>query len=75
MEGSSARSNPWPATTDALPIVSTTGQGSASGDIPAVQTLGAFGQTMLAAVGVQPSVITQEITSGSVVTGALTSVT
>jgi hypothetical protein len=56
-----------------LPIVSKTGQGSTSGDIPAVQTLGAFGQTMLAAVGVQPSVITQEISSGSVVAAALTS--
>ena len=54
-----------------LPIVSATGLGSASGDIPAVQTLGAYGQTMLAAVGVQPSVITQQITSGSVVPAAL----
>ncbi len=55
----------------ALPIAAKTGLGSASGDIPAVQTLGAFGQTMLAAVGVQPSVIAQEITTGQVVAAAL----
>jgi hypothetical protein len=55
----------------ALPIVSKTGLGSASGDIPAVQTLGAFGQTMLAAVGVQPSVISQQISAGTVVSAAL----
>jgi hypothetical protein len=54
-----------------LPIVAKTGVGSASGDISAVDTLGAFGQTMLAAVGVQPSVIAQEITTGQVVSGAL----
>jgi Protein of unknown function (DUF1501) len=55
----------------ALPITSATGQGSASGDIPALQTLGSFGQTMLAAVGVQPSVISEQITTGKVVAGAL----
>jgi hypothetical protein len=55
----------------ALPIVSKTGLGSASGDVPAVQTLGAFGQTMLAAVGVAPAVIAQEITLGQVVPAAL----
>jgi hypothetical protein len=55
----------------ALPIVSKTGQGSTSGDIPAVQTLGAFGQTMLAAVGVQPGAISQQISAGTVVSAAL----
>ncbi len=55
----------------ALPIVSKTGQGSASGDIAAVETLGAFGQTMLAAAGVQPAVIAQQITTGAIVSGAL----
>ncbi len=55
----------------ALPIVSKTGQGSAGGDVPALQTLGAFGQTMLAAVGVSPTVIAQEVTAGQVIAGAL----
>jgi hypothetical protein len=59
----------------ALPIVSKTGAGSASGDVPAVQTLGSFGQTMMAAVGVQSSVISQEITQGTVITGALAAAT
>jgi hypothetical protein len=54
-----------------LPITSATGQGSASGDIPALQTLGSFGQTMLSAVGVDSSVISQQITMGKVVSGAL----
>ncbi len=55
----------------ALPIVSKTGQGSAGGDVAAAQTLGSFGQTMLAAVGIQPSVISQQITSGQVIPAAL----
>ena len=55
----------------ALPIASKTGQGSAGGDIPATETLGAFGKTMLAAVGVPPAVISQQITLGQVVPAAL----
>ena len=37
----------------ALPIDSKTGLASTSGDVSALDTLGAFGQTMLAAVGVE----------------------
>ena len=41
----------------ALPVDSKTGAGSSSGDIKAVDTLAAFGQTMLAAIGADPTVI------------------
>jgi hypothetical protein len=55
----------------ALPIDSASAKGSASGDVKAVDTLGAFGQTLLAAVGVDPTTIATQITSGKVITGAL----
>jgi hypothetical protein len=48
-------------------IDSTTGASSASGDISALATLGAFAQTLLAAVGGDPTMIG----AGKVVTGAL----
>ncbi len=57
-----------------LPLVSATGAGSASGDVKAVDTLAAYGQTMLAAVGAAPSVvssITSPAGSGTVINGAL----
>ena len=41
----------------ALPVDSMTGAASASGDILAVDTLASFGQTMLASIGADPSVI------------------
>jgi hypothetical protein len=55
----------------ALPIDSKTGLGTASGDVPAVKTLASFGQTMLAAVGVAPSVISSQISAGQVIAPAL----
>jgi hypothetical protein len=55
----------------ALPIDSKTGKGTPSGDITALSTLGSFGQSMLAAVGVEPSVIASEITQGQVIAPAL----
>ena len=55
----------------ALPIDSKTGNGTLTGDVPAVQTLASFGRTMLAAVGVDGAVIGTQITSGQVITGAL----
>jgi len=58
----------------ALPIDSSSGAGTSGGDVKAVDTLAAYGQTMLAAVGADPSVI-GSITSpggtGKVITGAL----
>jgi hypothetical protein len=57
----------------ALPIDSKTGRGSASGDIPATSTLGSFGRTMLAAVGISPADLAQEITDGQVIAPALAS--
>jgi hypothetical protein len=51
----------------ALAIDSQTGAASASGDIAAVDSLAAFGQTMLAAIGADPTLIA----SGKVVTAAL----
>jgi hypothetical protein len=55
----------------ALPIDSATGQGTPSGDVTAVNTLGAFGQTLLAAVGVDAATIAAQITAGKVIKGAL----
>jgi hypothetical protein len=48
-----------------------TGAVSPSGDIAAAETLGAFGKTMLAAVGVDPGTIASQIASGKVVPAAL----
>jgi hypothetical protein len=56
----------------ALPIVSATGAGSASGDIPFNATFGAMGQTLAAAVGLPAATIGANILSGSVVSAALT---
>jgi hypothetical protein len=47
----------------ALPISSTTGEGSASGDIQPVDTLAAFGITVATALGVDPTIIAQQISS------------
>jgi hypothetical protein len=55
----------------ALPIDSASGKGTSSGDISALDTLGSYGQTMLAAVGVDPATIAMQITAGKVVSGAL----
>jgi hypothetical protein len=55
----------------ALPIDSNSGLGSRSGDIAAVNTLASFGQTMLAAVGVDPVVASSQISVGQVVGAAL----
>jgi len=57
-----------------LPIDSSSGAGTAGGDVKAVDTLAAYGQTMLAAVGADPTVIssiTSPSGSGKVITGAL----
>jgi len=55
----------------AVAFDSSTGQPSASGDVTALASLGAFGQTVLAAVGVDATVAAQQIDRGKVVTGAL----
>ncbi|HEY3821155.1 MAG TPA: hypothetical protein VGL81_28515 [Polyangiaceae bacterium] len=58
----------------ALPIDSGSGAGTSGGDVKAVDTLAAYGQTMLAAVGADPTVvnsITSPAGSGKVITGAL----
>ncbi|MGH7281265.1 MAG: hypothetical protein ACRELY_07070, partial [Polyangiaceae bacterium] len=55
----------------ALPIDSSSGLGSASGDIAAVDTLAAFGATALTAVGVDPTVVTTAIPNGKVIGPAL----
>jgi hypothetical protein len=55
----------------ATTMSSTTGAGGSSGDIRAVDTLAAFGQTMLAAVGADPSVITSPSGTSKVVAAAL----
>jgi hypothetical protein len=55
----------------ATAMSSTTGAGGSGGDIHPVDTLAAFGQTMLAAVGADPSVITSPGGSSKVVAAAL----
>jgi altronate dehydratase len=56
----------------ATAIDSKTGLSSASGDIAAVDTLASYGQTLLAAVGVDAATIASQINSGKVVSGMLT---
>jgi len=55
----------------ALAISSADGTGAAAGDIPAAETLGAFGKTLLAAVGVDAATVTSSVTAGKVVQAAL----
>jgi hypothetical protein len=55
----------------ALAIDSKSGMGVAGGDVPASATLASFGQTMLAAVGVDPAVIGADIQAGVVLSTAL----
>jgi hypothetical protein len=50
-----------------------TGAGSAGGSIKAIDTLAAFGMTMLASIGADPTVITSPQSSAAVVTAALAS--
>jgi hypothetical protein len=55
----------------ALAVDSKSGQASPSGDIAANATLAAFGQTMLAALGVDAATIASKVTGGKVVASAL----
>ncbi len=55
----------------AVSIDSATGKATTGGDVTASNTLAAFGQTMLAAVGVAPATIATQITAGKVIAGAL----
>jgi hypothetical protein len=55
----------------ALPLDSKTGAGRADGDVHAEDTLAAFGQTVLAAVGGDPSAIISPNGSGKVISAAL----
>ena len=55
----------------ALNIDSKTGSGTASGDMLAVDSLAAFGQTMLAAVGGDPTVVTSPSSTAKVLSSAL----
>jgi hypothetical protein len=55
----------------ALAIDSKSGAGTAGGDVKAVDTLSAFGQTMMAAVGADPTGITSPSSSAKVIQGAL----
>ena len=52
-------------------IDSKTGLGAADGDISATNTLPSFGQTMLAAVGVDQGIISEQISLGKVISPAL----
>jgi hypothetical protein len=56
----------------ATAVDSKTGLSSGKGDISAGDTLASYGQTLLAAVGVDPSTISSQISSGKVISGVLT---
>jgi hypothetical protein len=55
----------------ALAVDSRTGAGGANGDVSAVNTLAAFGQTMLAAVGVDAGSVSADVANGKVISAAL----
>ncbi len=55
----------------ATAIDSKTGRGGPGGDVSALDSLVAFGSTMLAAVGVDAAAIAKDIPSGQVIAGAL----
>jgi hypothetical protein len=55
----------------ATAVDSKTGLSSSKGDISAGDTLASYGQTLLAAVGVDPSTISSQISSGKVISGVL----
>lgn len=52
-------------------IDSKTGLGAKDGDITAATTLQSFGQTMLAAVGIDPTTIASQVTQGTIISPAL----
>src|SRR5262249_25883446 len=54
-----------------LPIDSKTGAGRAGGDIQAIGTMAAVGQTMLHVIGADPTKITSPNGTGKVITAAL----
>jgi hypothetical protein len=56
---------------EAVAIDSKSGQGSASGDVTPAASLASWGQTMMAAVGIDTTTITQAIPSGLMISGAL----
>jgi hypothetical protein len=55
----------------ALPIASSTGQGSPAGDIGFPATFGAMGKTLSAAVGLSDATITANVLTGAVIRSAL----
>jgi hypothetical protein len=55
----------------ATAVDSKTGLGVTDGDISATDTLPAFGQTMMAAAGIEPSVVAAQISLGKVISAAL----
>ncbi len=57
----------------AIPIDSTTGAGSQSGDIQPTDSLASFGKTMLAALGGDSTTIDTLISTGKIVQGAIAS--
>jgi hypothetical protein len=55
----------------AVAIDPATGKATAGGSVSPLQTLPSFGQTVLAAVGVDPAVIATAVTGGKVIPAAL----
>src|SRR5215813_5137954 len=65
--GVAPKSNDYGATN----IDSRTGNGSASGDIAAVDTLASFAKTVMTSVGIDAGVVSSAIHGGTVITPAL----
>jgi len=55
----------------ALAIDAATGEGVASGDVAAADTLSSFGRTMLTAVGVDAGTVAANVSGGKVISAAL----
>ncbi|HEY1960299.1 MAG TPA: DUF1501 domain-containing protein [Polyangiaceae bacterium] len=57
----------------AMPIDSSSGAGAASGDIQPVDSLASFARTVMVGVGVNEDLVTKQITTGTIIRGALAS--
>jgi hypothetical protein len=57
----------------AMPIVSTSGAASASGDVQPTESLPSFGKTLLASIGVDSGTVNSLVTTGTTISGVLSS--
>ena len=62
---------PYKGDYGAMPISSSSGVGGAGGDISSPDTLGAFGQTVMAGLGGDPTTVSSLFSAGKIIQGAL----